>query len=339
MTQTDGNAETRCELCGGQDHSVVATVDRDGHPLRTVACRGCGLVFSSPKPSSQELRDYYQRRYRVEYKATFEPRPKHVVRAGRVAIHRVTRLVDLLKASDRAVDLGAGGGEVVFMLRACGVDAIGVEPNEGYARFASEKLGLPVSHGFYEDAQIPPGSVDLVTCFHVMEHVESPLDALARARSWLRVGGRMVVEVPNVESTCEWPGRKFHKAHLWNFNVATMEGMGRKAGFSVERSYVSSDGGNLTVIFVNSTNERCSTHAIPGNFDRVTASLRTHTNASHMLSHHPYTRVFRKIQKSFSESSAVKAATSALELLKIESRALPQLPSRPATAATPGPAS
>ena len=80
------------------------------------------------------------------------------------------------------------------------------EPNDGYARFASEVLGLPVTHGFYQNVRIKPESQqDIVTAFHVVEHLESPYDALMQVRGWLQPSGQLMVEVPNVEAVCQWP--------------------------------------------------------------------------------------------------------------------------------------
>ena len=60
------------------------------------------------------------------------------------------------------------------MLQALGCDVSGFEPNEGYAKYASDILGVKVTQGVYQDASVPPESLDMITLYHVMEHMEDP---------------------------------------------------------------------------------------------------------------------------------------------------------------------
>ena len=182
-----------CDLCGATAVAELGQRDRDGHPLRTVICRHCGLVYSDPRPDAAQVRAYYEHSYRTDYKATYQPKAKHVYRAGKVALERYRRLVAVLTPGCRVLDFGAGGGEVVYMLRAKGYAATGFEPNAGYAKFAAEQLGLPVTNGFYQTVPIEPQSQNVVTAFHVVEHLESPCGAFQHVRQWLRAGGRLVV--------------------------------------------------------------------------------------------------------------------------------------------------
>ena len=45
------------------------------------------------------IRDYYERQYRVDYKATIQPKPQHVYRGGKVAVERFRRLPPIFKLS------------------------------------------------------------------------------------------------------------------------------------------------------------------------------------------------------------------------------------------------
>jgi SAM-dependent methyltransferase len=299
-----------CDLCAGTDVEVLSLRDRDGGYLRTVICRRCGLVYSDPRPPADEVRDYYERAYRLDYKGSYQPKPKHVYRAGKAAIARFRALSGVLSPGGRVLDVGAGGGEFVYVLRALGYEARGFEPNEGYARFAREVLGAPVSQGFYQEARIDPESQDVVTMFHVLEHFESPSDALGHVRQWLRPEGRLVVEVPNVEALCQWPHSRFHRAHLYNFSPATLEGTGRKVGYTAVRRSVSPDGGNLTVVFQKAPTPRPAPDPIPGHFDHIRSLVRGHTVDKHLLSPHPYVRPARKLAARADEWRATRGSRS-----------------------------
>ena len=79
-----------------------------------------------------------------------------------------------------------------------GARAEGLEPNRGYARHAREHLALPVHEGFVERSAQIGGDYDLITIHHVLEHLADPRMAMRILHGWLRPGGHLVVEVPNV---------------------------------------------------------------------------------------------------------------------------------------------
>ncbi len=228
---------------------VIGDRDRDGHPLRTTICRRCGLVWSNPRPGEDEVRRYYSTEYRLDYKGQATPSLRQVARSARGALNRYRSLSPYLRDGVRILDAGAGGGEVVYVLRRLGFDASGLEPDERYARHAREVLGVPVTTGFVQDAEFPAGRFDVVTMYHALEHVEDPLAILTRLRGWMAERGVLLVEVPNVEATCISPARRFHFAHFYNFNRGTLEGLGRRAGFEPIETTTSPDGGNLTTVF------------------------------------------------------------------------------------------
>ena len=135
-----------------------------------------------------------------------------------------------MKSGDRILDAGAGGGEVVYVLRQLGFDASGLEPDEQYARHAREALGVPVATGFVQDAAFPAGSFDVVTMYHALEHVEDPSAILSRLRGWMVDEGVLLIEVPNVEAVCIAPAHRFHFAHFYNFNRDDARGARAESG-------------------------------------------------------------------------------------------------------------
>ena len=144
-----------CNLCGGTDVTELSTRDRDGRYLRTVACNGCGLVWTDPRPSEEEVRTYYERDYRVSYKGAFTPKLKHIYRAGRVAHNRYQRVSPYLKDGDRILDVGSGGGEFLYLLTRQGYAAQGVEPNQGYGEYSIAEYGVTVNMGFIQEQAFP----------------------------------------------------------------------------------------------------------------------------------------------------------------------------------------
>lgn len=306
-----------CELCHSTHFTEVGSKDRDGQPLRTVICENCGLVFSDPRPASTQIDDFYREGYRMAYKQAWQPRLKHTYRAGKVAQVRLRHLMPLLAPGSSVLDFGSGGGELVFILRELGHDARGIEPNIGYAEYSRDVLGIPVQIGGFAEARVEPRSLDLVTLFHVAEHLEHPVEAFKQAAQWLRVGGKLYIEVPNVESRCIWPSSRFHQAHLYNFNAATLAQAGRLAGLEVVTTFTSEDGGNVTAIFEKPEMPvAAAAMPLPDNADRVARILRDHTTLAHAFTAHPYTRPIQKLRRQWDERRAIARFSDGKTLLQ-----------------------
>lgn len=304
-------AENACNLCGNSQVSVLATRSRSGSSLRSVCCVRCGLAWADPRP--HDARAFYADEYRVAYKQTVEPKPKHVLRAGRVALDRAGKITELLKRPLRALDVGSGGGEFAYLLQTLGHSVTGVEPNHGYAAYSEREYGLAVQRGFIDEAELAEASFDLITIWHVLEHTESPRDVLTRLRRALRADGHLVVEVPNLEATCQSPRSSFHEAHLFTFNPATLAAMGASAGLSLKSLALSEDGGNLTAVFAAAAPVACA--GLPGNHDKVSAIVLRHTNLRHYLTAHPYRRLAARIARSIDEALALRASGTGRALL------------------------
>lgn len=325
---SDTRATLPCNLCAGGTVSVLSRRSRSGAPLRTVACRGCGLVWSDPRP--HDARRFYEDEYRLAYKRSYQPRPKHVRRAGQVALSRLRKIESWLTGTMRVLDVGCGGGEFAYLLRTMGHDVQAVEPNRGYAEYAAREYGLAITRGFIDDAPLADGGFDLITIWHVLEHTENPGAVLRKLRQALRPDGVLVVEVPNVEAVCQSPRSRFHEAHLYNFNAATLERLAAKTGLQHVSTVLSDDGGNLTAAFRPGADELPSAVCtLPGNHDRVAAIVQHHTTLSHLLTPHPYRRVVQRLARAAAERWAVRGGASGRALLDpLYARALTPAPPR-----------
>lgn len=290
-----------CNLCGGTEVSVLSNRSRSGKPLRTVICQGCGLVWSDPRP--HDARQFYEEEYRLSYKRTYSPKPKHVLRAGQVALSRFEKIEQVLSSQKTVLDVGTGGGEFAYLLQSLGHGVSGIEPNRGYADFSVREYGLRVHVGFVQEATFAPESFDAVTIWHVLEHTEDPGAVLALLRSWMKPEGTLVVEVPNVEATCQAPHSTFHEAHLYNFNVVSLRRLAKKHGLYETKHLISGDGGNITMFLSRMeplVQDRYDAF-IPGNCEWISRIVRRHSNLRRHLTPLPYVRVWQRLCRSLQE--------------------------------------
>jgi SAM-dependent methyltransferase len=296
-----------CELCGGADYDIVGRTDREGLPLQTVLCRGCGLAWTNPRPPDAEIDRYYEAEYRADYSGAATPVRRKILRGMLGARDRLDALRPLLRAGARALDVGCGAGELVYLLRREHVDASGLEPGAEYADFARRLLDVPVQTATVHTASVEPASQDLVTMFHCLEHVAHPQQVLATSRNWLKPEGHVVVEVPNLEATVQAPSHRFHYAHLYHFTAATLGALGEAAGLRAVRTDYSGDGGNVTVVFgCDFPGRGARVASLEPAAARTRAILRAHTTIRHYLSTTPYLRAIARLRRRHEEDRLLR---------------------------------
>ena len=129
--------------------------------------------------------------------------------------------VDLIVGPGGVVDLGCGRGEWLMLLRAAGVAARGIDANPAFVaagRARGLEMELGDALGYLEALQ--PDSVDMVTAFHVIEHLDTEelLALLEAASNALRPGGCLLLETPNpanlVMASCDFYNDPTHRSPL-----------------------------------------------------------------------------------------------------------------------------
>ena len=318
-----------CPLCSAASAVVISQKARDGSPLTTVLCEGCGLARAHPLPSAEELASFYRGHYRLVYKATYQPKPYHVLRAARVALERIRLLEDFLARGLELLDAGCGGGEFLYLLRAAGCKVTGIEPNVGYASYARDELGLDVHAGLIVDQEFPAAAFHGITLFHVLEHLPAPVESLTHLARWLHPDGFLAIEVPNFESTCEHPAHRFHQAHLYHFTLPTLTRCGELAGLAVIHSDSSEDGGNLFVVFRRSPGraQRADRPSgpIPGWFERQWRIERSRSAWRYWASPATAERTLRRLHRMAGDRLAAKRYASRRAILDAAAGSLPPL--------------
>jgi len=207
-------------------------------------------------PRDEILSHWYREKYRQEYKRSDRPGRRHILRAARLARERYMWMVEALARAGRsrgwllrdALDVGCSGGEFLHLLQCLGVAGTGIEPHQGYAAHAKELLGLEVHCGTLGEraALLGDRRFDLITLFHVLEHMTHPRETLGLLRDLLRDDGLLFIEVPDAAGRSA-PNNMFFRAHTLYFAHTSLVSLVQSAGFAVVADNFEKSG-NLRVV-------------------------------------------------------------------------------------------
>jgi SAM-dependent methyltransferase len=267
-----------CVLCGSHDFEIVSTTDRHGQPLQTGLCGGCGVLRNDPVPTDAELAQFYRKDYRQSYKGAAEPRLRQVWRNLERLNGHFVQFRDVYAAPGRWLDLGSGSGEFTYLAQSIGADVVGVEPNEGYATYCRDKLGLQIAVQTLEETEFADGSFDLIRLSHVLEHMRDPVASLTRLKGWLKPGGMIYIEVPDIEQDARHKlrGRMFHYGHIYNYNPVTLRHVAGLAGLVEVQATAARSAGRCGGFFTVGAGGAAAAGVLAANAARMREAMAEH---------------------------------------------------------------
>ena len=221
-----------CECDAWRDFLVTADM-YTGRPYSLSRCDQCGMVRTADGGESPS-KSLYEYGGSCDAGSRFGPM-QWVLRVFRRARRRALRA----RRPGCALDVGCGDGSFLTALARQGWDVSGTELSGSIATTAQQCLGERVHVGKIEDMGFAEASFDLITFWHVLEHLENPARALAEARRLVKADGQVVVAVPNIES---WQARLFKQdwlhldvpRHRWHFSARTLADLADRSHFHVE---------------------------------------------------------------------------------------------------------
>jgi SAM-dependent methyltransferase len=262
-----------CDLCGGSRFRFIYATHRvlDG-PL--VRCEGCGLVQVNPPRRRYQVadgevvaarREAYERQAvtsaQVQYRAEIDEADSEL--RDRIWAERLGR-IERLARGGRLLDIGSDGC-FPFLAGKRGWSAAGLQPDAGLCARAGEKYGVELVPATLKEAGFAAESFDVITAFHVIEHVPSPSTLCRQVLRVLRPGGLIVVETPNIATLWfrifgrRW--RQFIPDHYWFFTPRTLSSLLQCTGYAVES--VAPVGKAVSLALVANRFERMAARPLP----------------------------------------------------------------------------
>ena len=144
-------------------------------------------------------------------------------------------LLGKFKPSGTLLDIGSGKGDFISLAKKNGYEAKGIEPSPRFCEYALATYGVQVEQGYLGQGEHFKGKhFDVITLFHVLEHVGSPQEFLAIISQYLQDDGVVYIEVPNANATILWIAdrvfRLFRKP--WSSRLSPLHAPFHSIGYS-----------------------------------------------------------------------------------------------------------
>jgi 2-polyprenyl-3-methyl-5-hydroxy-6-metoxy-1,4-benzoquinol methylase len=190
-----------------------------------------------PFPDIDNLAVHYDEDY---YREWISAQKKKRIRMWEGRLNKLEKL----RQGGLLLDVGCGDGAFLKLARERGWEISGTEHSSYAANYVGEALGIPVFCGEIFGAGYPDNSFDVVTMWHVLEHVTDPGRYLREIHRILKPSGLLLVAVPNVNDHIMQAAYRLVKGrplklfskddreiHLYHFSDETLKNYLVKTGF------------------------------------------------------------------------------------------------------------
>lgn len=211
---------------------------RDSHCHSTnetfnlVRCSDCDLIYIDPVPTREHISSYYSDEY---YNPTFKK--LEYVYCNVVDFFKIRR-IEKHRKKGKILDVGCGSGRFLKNMQKRGWEVYGVDTSREACKLANEELKQNIFNRELEECPFPDAYFDVITLWHVLEHVLNPNQVLREINKILKGNGILIIEVPSIKNPVFELTKENYFAldtprHLYHYTPKTLELMLNKNDFVI----------------------------------------------------------------------------------------------------------
>lgn len=277
-----------CPVCqGNQFDNSIACIDHttSGEMFHVKHCARCGLGITSPRPQATDASRYYESDQYISHTSSSKGIIDRIYLIIRVLTTKWKyRLVEPYLHANALLDYGCGTGHFLAVVRSRKKNAIGIEPSES----ARKKINANIV-AYASLRELPAQQFDVITLWHVLEHVYTLRETLRSLKDKLSNNGALFLAVPNHESPdaarygSNWAAYDVPR-HLWHFSKESMATFLQQEGLHIVKIIPM----NLDAYYVSLLSERYAYPTTPF-FNRIIRAIwiafRSNLVAAKTLNH------------------------------------------------------
>jgi SAM-dependent methyltransferase len=217
-----------------KDHTV------SGESFQLKYWKDYDMLVTHPKPKLEELSGYYESEDYISHTDSKASLLDKIYQ--RVKQIMLNKKLDILSSFHQnkgsLLDVGAGTGDFLIAAKKNGWITSGVEPNQK-ARSLAHKKNITLVE---EIDLLPSQKYDVITLWHVLEHVPNLFEYIEKLKSLLKDNGTLIIAVPNYKSFDAVTYKKHWAAydvprHLWHFSSTGIQNLFTQYNLSLQKTY------------------------------------------------------------------------------------------------------
>ncbi len=194
----------KCPWCKSENNSRFLKVKDyflTQEEFEIIECKDCKLLFTSPCPTPDIIGNYYKSEDYLshnENKKGLIPMIYNCVKKINIK-NKYNITVKNQSSEINILDIGCGVGDFLFYAKQKGCSVMGIEPDEKARKIAEKKLETKIlSPNDLEN--LPDNSFDIITMWHVLEHVADLKTEIYHIERILKKDGKLILALPNYKS-------------------------------------------------------------------------------------------------------------------------------------------
>jgi 2-polyprenyl-3-methyl-5-hydroxy-6-metoxy-1,4-benzoquinol methylase len=233
----------KCPICDSNNVDPVVKGVWDSPKRNVHKCQKCAVVFLHPMMSQAETKQMYKEydtfiKKRISEKQYIDLENEETRESKR----HLNLLKQYLKPTFTLADIGASYGYFLELAKPFVKSIVGIEPSQE----AGDKLkSKNIKHySWLEDIKNDQLKFDLVTMFHVFEHLDKPIEYLDNLKKCLEKDALVCVELPNIDDVLiskynskAFKKFYFHSTHCFYYNEKTLSHVFEKSGFQLVKCH------------------------------------------------------------------------------------------------------
>ncbi|MCD4680150.1 MAG: class I SAM-dependent methyltransferase [Bacteroidales bacterium] len=231
----------KCIICENQSFTVFLNCKDHfltEESFSVLECGKCGFRITSPRPLEKNLGEYYKSEEYISHSNTNKGLFNSMYQFIRkLTLNRKYKLISNYCNKGKILDIGCATGEFLNVFKKNNWSVFGIEPNEEARNYALNNYNISV--GKEEDLNnLSPKSFDVITMWHVLEHVAHLNKRITELKEILKKDGVLIVAVPNSNSLDAKIYKEYWAAydvprHLYHFTQKSISELFNKHDFEL----------------------------------------------------------------------------------------------------------
>jgi len=234
---------THCPVCDSSSiEPILSAKDHtaSGEIFSILQCAHCSLRFTQDIPDKNSIAPYYQSENYISHTNTskglinrlYQTIRKRTLKQKRNLVCKIAG-----RNSGDLLDVGSGIGAFVNEMARNGWQVTGLEPDEGARQVSKQIFGRELKYAD-ELFSLSPNSFDVITLWHVLEHVHDLQKYVQQFKNLLKRDGKLIIAVPNYTSFDASTYREYWAAydvprHLYHFSPSAMNFLIEQHGMKI----------------------------------------------------------------------------------------------------------